>query len=148
MKLMSFLWFAVLLNLAFGICGGVFIPLAMPDVNEKFSGTNPLPFNQDLQNSCTDLYNSLHGFNWNNDASAFSNMYYNINNALQMVTGLLSVFWNFVIGTITFFPNIITYFFELPEAFTVLMSLPIAALTAFTFIQLIMGSNRSFLYFE
>lgn len=149
MKLMSFIWFAVILNICFGLCGSVFIPLAMPDFAEKLGeGNSPLPYSKDLSDSCEKLFDALHGFNWDNDSTPFTNMFGIINSGLQMVTGLLGIFWNFVLGTITFFPNIITYFFELPSEFVVILSLPIVVLTAFTFIQLIMGSNRSFLYFE
>ena len=149
MKLMSFIWFAVILNICFGLCGSVFIPLAMPEFDEKLgAGNNPLPYSKGLSDSCETLFTALHGFNWDSGSSVMSNLYGVINNGLLMITGLLSIFWNFVLGTITFLPNIITYFFDLPDAFVVILSLPIVVLTAFTFIQLLMGSNRSFLYFE
>lgn len=149
MKLMSFIWFIVLLNICAGVCGNVFIPLALPDFAEKLGeGNSPLPYSKDLSDSCETLFTALHGFNWDSGSSVMSNLYGVINNGLLMITGLLSIFWQFVLSTLTFIPNCITYFFDLPDAFVVILSLPMVILTAFTFLQLLMGSNRSFLYFE
>lgn len=144
MKLYSIVTFIVYLNLAFGAFGICF-PFMCPDLPAEVY-TSVLPYSDTLNENIDTFISATQNFDWKDGIDFFSNLYNNIQNAINMIGGLITILYTFLLQAISFLPQICVTLFDLPEGFTFILSVPLALMSAIVLFQMI--TNRSFKYIE